>query len=74
VNHRLPSGPSAISYGSLPAGRFVTVPVGVIRPIVPLSFGNQRLPSGPATIPRNSPGLTPAENRVSVPAGVTRPM
>lgn len=54
----------------IPAENSVTVPVGVIRPILfPSLSANQRLPSGPATI-RNGrlPGVMPAENSVIVTA------
>ena len=55
VNHRLPSGPAAMSRGKLSvAGRAYSVmmPPGVIRPILsPSDSVNQRLPSGPAAIP-----------------------
>jgi hypothetical protein len=53
----------------------VTVPLGVMRPILPrLNSVNHRLPSGPAVIPsRDAPTLMPAENKVTTPVGVMRP-
>ena len=54
VNHRLPSGPAAMSIGELsefrPAAYSVTCPLGVIRPIAPAGSVNHRLPSGPAAM------------------------
>ena len=54
----------------------MTVPVGVIRPILfALNSVNQRLPSGPAVIPdRFAPAVMPLENSVTAPPGVIRPM
>ena len=55
----------------MPALNSVTVPAGVIRPIrSPVNSVNQRLPSGPAAIPRGpAPAVMPALNSVTVPAG-----
>src|SRR5207253_351677 len=50
VNQTLPSGPGAISNGELFAvtGKSVTVPAGVIRPILSVSRSvNHSFPSGP---------------------------
>ena len=62
MNHRFPSGPAAIPDGTLLAvgiGNSVTVPDGVIRPILlPVDSVNHRFPSGPAAIPEAlAPGV-----------------
>lgn len=55
VYHRFPSGPAAITPGPQEEGdreNSVSMPFTVIRPILlALVSVNQRLPSGPATIP-----------------------
>jgi hypothetical protein len=79
VNQRLPSGPAVMEVrrasGPMPALNSVTVPSGVIRPMV--LFGdsvNQTLPSGPAVMPSTlPPALMPAPNMVMAPSGVMRP-
>ncbi len=59
----------------IPVENSVTTPAGVIRPILPASSVNQRLPSGPAAIPCGKlPGVIPAEYSVTVPVGVIRPI
>src|SRR5579864_4901691 len=88
-NQRLPSGPAVISLGWSSGAALspvdwlldegvvnsVTVPVGVIRPILcPCCSANQRLPSGPTVIPKGSPELVGTENSVKVPVGVMRPI
>src|SRR5215468_2063503 len=46
-----------------------------MRPILPAFSPNQRLPSGPAVIRTGWPlGVMPAENSVTTPAGVIRPI
>ncbi len=54
----------------------VTAPVGVILPIAPLppaASVNQRLPSGPVTMPRGLLAVRPPYS-VIVPSGVMLPM
>jgi hypothetical protein len=69
VNHRLPSGPAAMSTGRalavMPAPNSVTTPDGVMRPIrLPLNSVNHRLPSGPAAMPSGCAlAVIPAVNR-----------
>src|SRR5437762_8755801 len=77
VNQRFPSGPSAMSPAPLPGegrGNSLKTAAGVMRPIR-LARGsvNHTLPSGPATMPAESP---PAGTPYSftMPAGVMRPM
>jgi hypothetical protein len=57
-------------------GNSLTVPPGVIRPILlPVASVNQRLPSGPAAIPFGLlPPEMPVENSVTAPLGVIRPI
>src|SRR5919202_100585 len=80
VNHRLPSGPSSMSWGVLfavsPGVNSVTVPSGVMRPIAPpLPVAvYQTLPSGPAAIPVGFAWLLVAAYVVTVPAGVIVPI
>ncbi len=57
VNQRLPSGPATMSWGMEPTvgvGNSVTMPDGVIRPILPTDSANQRFPSDPSAIPSGS--------------------
>jgi hypothetical protein len=74
VNQMLPSAPTRIWRGKLPAGRLYSVkaPAVVTLPIalvVPWSV-NQRLPSGPAAILNGAlPALRPALYSVTVPSG-----
>src|SRR5262245_37465904 len=55
VNHRLPSGPEVMPWGSTKGvgmGYSVMAPWGVIRPmLLPKVSVNHRLPSGPVVIP-----------------------
>src|SRR4051812_40859548 len=78
VNHRFPSGPQPMFCSAgfgVGTANSVTVPVGVMRAILPLpslsASVNHMLPSGPATMP-----LVPAtpgwENSVTRPLGVMR--
>jgi hypothetical protein len=74
VNHGLPSEPLVIPRRPLPAviplENCVTVPLGVMRPIVSTNSANHRLPSGPLVIPCGPlTGVIPAENSVMVPLG-----
>src|SRR5215472_11641224 len=50
VNHRALSGPAAMPPGLPAAANLVTVPSGLIRPMLPLVSVNQKAPSGPAVI------------------------
>ena len=57
VNQRAPSGPTVMSWGVelvVGGGNSVTTPVGVMRPILPVSSVNQRFPSGPSATPCGS--------------------
>ncbi len=70
-----------VGVGVVPTGVTVGVGVGVgappvvICPIRPLPSANQRLPSGPAVMPsRIAPALMPAQNSVTTPAVVIRPI
>jgi hypothetical protein len=81
VNQRLPSGPAVILSGHLKdevSGNSVTVPTGVIRPILfDRASVNQRLPSGPRVIPAESvypSGALGTGNVVMIPLGVMRPI
>src|SRR5208283_1029706 len=77
VNHKLPSGPTAMPKDSLfgvnPLLNSVTAPLVVIRPIAPSppDSVNHRSPSGPVVI---IAGALPLgnENSVADPPGVTR--
>jgi hypothetical protein len=70
VNHRLPSGPAAMSWGKPPHGNPVNTPLVVILPICdPLV--NHRLPSGPAVMPSGKP---PLGNSVKTPLVVILPI
>ena len=79
VNQRFPSGPVVIEVrrasGLIPALNSVTVPSGVMRPMV--LFGdsvNQRFPSGPAAIASTlPPALMPSPKMVMTPSVVMRP-
>src|SRR5437867_12110894 len=70
VNHRLPSGPAVMPWGSLlaviPAEYSVTVPPVVIVPILSPTSVNHRLPSGPDVM-KAGVDVTPAEYSVTVP-------
>ncbi len=57
----------------IPAENSVSTPAGVRRPISPWYSGNQRLPSGPATI-EVSPDVVVTGSSVMTPAVVTRAM
>jgi hypothetical protein len=75
VNHRAPSGPEAISCGTLLAvgiANAVMAPDVVMLAILlpPISV-NHRLPSGPAMMP---PGFPDALNSVMTPAVVISPI
>jgi hypothetical protein len=81
VNQRFPSDPAAMSRGELlllmPIQNSVMTGVApvVIRPIRSLLLSaNQIFPSGPTAMPERPPPVRPAENSVSVPAGVMRPI
>src|SRR5207249_1434341 len=73
VNQRLPSGPVVMPKGKLLAvgiGNSVTVPLGVIRPMLFPSFSvNQTLPSGPDVMPDDSLLAVGRGNSVMVPVG-----
>src|SRR5919202_1498183 len=79
VNHRLPSGPSSMSWGELfavsPGVNSVTVPSGVMRPIAPpLPVAvYQTLPSGPAAMPVGLSWVPPLNSDMTPPV-VTRPI
>src|SRR5216684_2952003 len=76
VNQRALSGPVVMLVGWLPdgSGNSLIVPVGVMRPILPLwSSVNQRLPSGPAVMP-NKLLRVGTGNSLIWPAGVMRPI
>src|SRR5207302_5644762 len=73
VNQRLPSGPAVMAKGKLPAGRLngVTVPLGVMRSMLPRSSTNHKLPSGPRVMPA---GIAPGTaNSTAAPSGEIRP-
>src|SRR5579862_7080967 len=75
VNHKFPSGPAVIKYGSLPPvnpfAYSVIVPETAILPIrLPLHSVNHKLPSGPATIPFGSLKLVGTVYSVTEPSVV----
>src|SRR5882757_4337839 len=77
ANHTLPSGAATIAPGLPPdgTGNSVMVPVGVMRPILRVSFSvNQTLPSGPLTIPHALLAFVGMAHSVNVPVGVIRPI
>src|SRR5262249_57084198 len=50
VTNRALPGPAAMPPGLPAAANLVTVPLGLIRPMLPLTSVNQKAPSGPAVI------------------------
>src|SRR5258708_12855554 len=77
VNQMAPSGPLVMKaevLSDVGSGNSLIVPVGVMRPILPLwSSVNQRLPSGPAVMP-NKLLRAGTGNSLIWPAGVMRPI
>src|SRR5450756_2046878 len=80
TNQIRPSGPTVIPEGWPPTVgvliRFTIDPLVLMTPIelfVPLSE-NQRLPSGPATMPRSVALVAPIGNSVTTPPVVIRPI
>src|ERR1700676_4565079 len=71
VIQRLPSAPDVMPVPEMPANS-VTVPLGVILPILPASQ-NQRLPSLPSAIPLIEPPVRPLEYSVMLPDGSILP-
>src|SRR5271165_4423927 len=71
VNHKAPSGPAVIAPAGhvVDAGKIVTSPVVVIRPMF-MPNVNHNAPSGPAA----NPPTEPAVNSVITPAVVMRPI
>src|SRR5215210_9301651 len=74
---RLPSEPTAMSFGSpaVGTGYSVTSPAFVTLAMAPSlpAIATQRLPSGPVTMPRGFPVGKPAVNSVITAPGVIRP-
>src|SRR5438309_1446343 len=67
--------PNGVAPGLMPVpNSLVTVPAGVMTPILSaVDSVNQRLPSGPVTMPAG-PAPTVRANSVTAPAGVTWPI
>src|SRR6266487_2612297 len=69
-----PSGPAAMLGPLSGAANSVMMPAGVIRPIVPANWRNQRLPSGPAVMLLPSLLAVGSVNSAMAPSVVIRPI
>ena len=76
VNQRAPSGPTTMSWGvelAVGGGNSVTTPVGVMRPILPVTSANHRFPSGPSVTPCGN-AMLPIGYSLSICGGGIPPM